>query len=932
MPDPINIGGLEVVSMNLVNQWGLSPASGSIEAVGDEPPVEGDELLLTLGGFSFYGLVTDVVRMVDQGKKWSITVTDMREKLKDDTVYGFLNRVEWIEDDPTTPGIDRKKRFAHLLPENWDSYTITYTDAPYTAAQMLDLLKDAPTVRYTWQIDPHDNLDQKPLAIDFETGKELGVVVQEIIEECGLVMGIDGEDTLRFAVLGEGDVPPFPSDSRQRQFGMALSTAPTKVRVVGDRNQYQVLNLSLNPDWKSGWQQWWGELQWLGKVEEWFGPFAETKSGRAELAAKARTVTVRDVVTASGDDTLADRGLWGEVSRMEIPAWIYLQDVVFKAYRVPNDFSVGETPLRSLELKEGLIVPVIYDGETGVHTRDPGEDEYLPDTKAFITVKGQPLDVWDPSRSGEFDPNVLENARSRWQSNARFNLDTRNFTVLFEEATFADAKDDGALIVFPNQHLNDIDDQLRYVGVPNANAQISATEVKATFVFAAERYHYDQGNGRRQDTVHQPGLLKHVVGDEEILYVDGEDADTKAEEIADLLLDREQQVLSGGYSRIGSAGTTLTGGMSQVVVNLSFGQGLTEQVRFSNERGLRNWDSDRELERRRKSKELFPGQKRAKEEVVLLEQTAKNYKAAQRPQHRHYTGIGDVAMKPVTNREANPKLDHRVDTAPVLKAGDCQFVDEDGNLGAEGDEFAGVVIPSEVTGSQVPLARQGLVPVRVQGPFNAGDGVGCDQDETVASSGGERNVGEVTRNYEGTDIVVVPVRLGAGSTRSRMEWELRPAGEGKVKMFGGTVTGFGESNFVPPGLTQNDWAEFEIGGSTVFYLKIEFTPTVEQNHYYTDPPNDTVLVKHVVGGGYAGTPSPDVTLEWGASLPDDEAPEVDVDTGAVDQVGIYHIPIADAQAVGDRFVTNNRLIGPLAAKFCGPAAMVVHELKITEQT
>lgn len=926
----IVIGGFEVVTMNLVNQWGLSPASGTLTVVGDGSVAEGDEISVSVGGFTFSGIVSSAVQSVNQGTLWELAVLDYREHLKDETVYGFFNRPEIIEDDPATPGIDRKRRYVHLYPDDWGTYKLTRTEAPHTAKEILTKVFSAATLQYSWSLQDHPRLARKPQQIDFETGKELGVVLQEILDTCGLVVTIE-DTTLRFGVEGEGDIPPFPANSRNRKLGQALPSRPSVINVVGDRNRYQLFNLPLTPSWNRLWESWWGEMQFLLKVEEWFGPYGKTKAGLAKRAADARTVTVRQVVAKEGVE-YADYGMWGEVSRMEIPAWMYLQDILFKAYSLPASLTVNQTPLKSTALVESLILPVTYDAKSGKHQIDEETPDQYLETKAFLTIQGQPLDVWDPTRSGEFEPNLLEEARTRWQANNRFDLDTKNFTIIFQEAVFRDGEGDKSLLVFPNQDTDDIDDDLRYIAVPNSAARIDPAPIYGSFCFEAERYAKSFGKGRRRDTIHQSDLRKDMVraasGDREVVYADGETADQKAQEIADLLLDGPTRILSGGYERIGEAGTTLTGAMSSVAISVTFSEGLTESVQFSNERGTLQWDSERELERKRKGAELFPGQHRLRDEARQLRETSLHLKAAQRQTQRHYQNLADTQMRPVSNREPNPKLVSRSSTVQELRAGDCLWRKSDGTIGAEGNEFVGVVIPSVVTGADVPVARQGMVPVRVRGPVRAGDQVGCDDatDEAdashIATSGGGRMVGRACADYDGSDVILIPVMIGAPGDRPLRQLTMT-AGDGVARIYYGQAYGMGIAGLID-GLTDGEWTDFAVSSETAFYLKIDFEPIPRSATIYGSDAEETTVWSVGSGGTRATIQLIQVT---GGETPADVKPTVNAETGVLEDNGSYHVRLGTARLSGGSVtVSHDGIYGPLAIAFCAPDTMKVFEM------
>lgn len=765
MPSPITINGLQVTDFNLVNQWGLSPASGSVGGVGGDGPSIGGLVGFTVGGFSFYGIALSNVEKhtFGGGLQREITLADFREKLKDDTVYGFFNRIEVIEDDPDTPGIDRRKRYLHLLPENWSTYTLTRTNEPLTAQEMLRYVLTAPTVSYTWTMDSHARLTAaRPFYVDFESGKELGVVVQEIIENLGLVLGISGANRLTVAVPGSGVLPSIPDDVEEYSLGEAQNPAPTRVYVIGDRNQYQLSNITLTPSWNRNWEAWWLEAAWLEKVRGWYGPYPDTLTGQAKLASDALRVTVRQVVAKEGAE-YKDSGLWGDVGRMEIPGWVYLRDIVFKAYMVPRTGTVGGTSVQNCELGDGLIQAMEYDSTNGAHTYVA--DEYYPDTKAFVTVKGQPLDLIDPSRAGTVDPDMLLLARNKWTSNNRFTIDTANKVIVFEDATFMPGADDKGLFVYPNKDIPDIDDTLKNLPLPNAEVEASPAQVKATLVFLAERFRYLRGNGSRADTVHQPGLFKENrdQGRGELKYADDESAEEKAKEIADLLLVDTPLLLSGGFRRRGSGGTHLSGMIRQVTMGLDFSGGLVETVRFSDESSKLEWASDRELERRRRSKELFPGQLENKREAEQLRQTSEAYRTAKQKTNPHYRDSAEIFSKPVTARDCSPVMVNRTDAEDPIQGGTVIFLDDDGRVDLEaGTRFAGVSIPSVITGKTIACATQGIVPVRVQGPVAAGANVGVASGSTKASADGSRNIGRAVAGYTGSEIILLPVQLGGG--------------------------------------------------------------------------------------------------------------------------------------------------------------------------
>ena len=87
-----------------------------------------------------------------------------------------------------------------------------------------------------------------------------------------------------------------------------MSSNATFVKVIGDRNQYQDLPVTLEPSWNRAWEAFVFEPDWLQEVAGTFGSFPDTPSGRASCKAKAMTVTVREYARVKSG--FADAGRW----------------------------------------------------------------------------------------------------------------------------------------------------------------------------------------------------------------------------------------------------------------------------------------------------------------------------------------------------------------------------------------------------------------------------------------------------------------------------------------------------------------------------------------------------------------------------------------------------------------------------------------------
>ena len=110
----------------------------------------------------------------------------------------------------------------------------------------------------------------------------------------------------------------------------------------------------------------------------------------------------------------------------------------------------------------------------------------------------------------------------------------------------------------------------------------------------------------------------HILGHGEVNYADGETAYKKAEKIAAPLTAGERFYASGGYTRHGGWGTVLSGVVDRVTTTISFSEGLVEVVEYTKERPNGAFENDRDLERKSRQKDLFPGLQANKTEVEQL--------------------------------------------------------------------------------------------------------------------------------------------------------------------------------------------------------------------------------------------------------------------------------------------------------------------------
>jgi len=882
----MNFAGGVVKSARFTQAWGASPGSGTLEVLGKMEVNVSVAVAFTLGSVTINGVVKKAEKKEqgEGGRLWDITVADNRELLSWDHLECMFNMVEIVEEKVDQPGVHRSKRYYSVYPDDWKALKRTYTTdkkgkaRALTAKEILDAIFKAKGIRYDFTFEDHKNLAKAPQAVDAQNGKEVSALVQEVLDKVGLLMTIKGMN-LSFCVKGEGQEPEKKEYSESITTGEALSNNATQVRIIGDRNLYQDLPVKLNPSWNRKWEDFVFEPDWLEAVEKHFGPYASDMVGRAERVLKSRQVTVREFCAKKKGKGFEDFGKWGEVSRMEIPAWVYLQEIVWKAYEIDRAFKLNGLDLFSLELKEGLLRAVTFDVKGKLSYAKP--EELYPDTKAFIIMKGQPIDLTDPSKTDVLDPKQFEHLKELWWSANRFHLDPKNYAVIFEDPIFVPtckkgggggsssgsnshsggggsnsqdsesqsgsqhtgqelarlldpatpefegvdsaggesggdgsgngaggngesagwstglgssyggngragkAKNNCSLFIYPNQALP-ASHPARNIVVPNADAEFQPAEIRGSFCFAGEKFSKEFGAGHKHGAVSVPGIGYHALMEEgawkeEVKYADDEGAEKKAKDAAEAYTDKQQTYKDGGLVNKGVCATELNGAIDRATYSLST-RGLEETLEYAKERAPSNFENERELERQKEQGELFPGQRAERQEVDELSYWARILKAMKQGQQaKPYLNLNDILLKPPGAIHCSPTV---VYPSKPVNAGDCIFKDGQ-KVDDKGDAFVGVVTCKISSKMAVPVATQGIVPVRISGPVEAGDAVGCEPGTRVATAAtpSTRPVGVVTMSYDGKHgEVLLPTRLGAAGPMARTPYEVLPVLDKKGKV------------------------------------------------------------------------------------------------------------------------------------------------------
>ncbi len=719
---------IAVQSITATFAWGASPGSASLtyisnDDIAESPVGVGDAISLFIGPDlsqpRFYGVcVSDSIGISSSGNERTMEFRDYREFLGWDVVFGAFNmEIIQIVDNR------RQKRYWHIFPADNVTGTRTYTDFPFSAAYILEALFSAPTVNpiggVRWQLDElrysSDNfgtpgtfvgINALPWAVilqapvynlDYTSGRTLGAAAAEISERLGtvfthaplpgllprLVWVRKGVGPLPIAF--NGLTPLFPDNSDQRRIGEAFSGHPSRIRLVGDRNMYQVLNLDLEADWKSGWEQFADFLEFAADIyARDSGLEADRKTrtrfnaggvvvagvqtdpehliGWADSSARAKEITVREyvellrrtiadpplviavngasltVTTTNVDSLFADHRRFNGRNRMDMPAALYLQSLLYRAFRpkrdpapiianiygasVPlADVQDGATHLSGAELVSRNLTRLTHDQVTGAISiyRDDAANLVPADGCGYAIVRGY-LVGEDLFRS--IDPhrfNVAQwfdkyaGTKALWQF-VPFHVDNSgegNQFVLFDRP-----------VIFPTNLLLEVNGH----AVVNALPQLTVPPVKAALTFAAEKYFFPntptgyRGVGSRDAVENIGGLAGEFLASTgggvslEVRYADGYGVDDHALVLADALLARQPVYTNGGFRIQGLAGYGLTGTIDRVTVH-DGPDGRWETVDFTNERPRNYFEPERALDRATAQNSLFNGQQELRDEA-----------------------------------------------------------------------------------------------------------------------------------------------------------------------------------------------------------------------------------------------------------------------------------------------------------------------------
>ena len=741
-------------SYHLTRAWGASPGAGIVEYVGDGPLTSpGCKLSVTAAGKVWWGVVkSDTHKIASDGQLRTLEFVDVREYLNwDYTFCSFNQRKDIIID-----GVLRR-RYVHILPKDFNAGLKLYTDQPFTADQILGAILGFTKRRFPktysveteWRNRSHVNMMLYPVFdLDFMGGRTLAAALTEIGEKLGLVFGLQDNQINPFALCwvrkGEGDLPTFddghgnrsvfPPNSDQRRLGSMFSEHPNKVRIVGGRNLYQVMDVPLIPDWLPAWQQFLDPMLFeqdiFNRGSEGGMRFFNTPNdpeqliGRLRAAALAKTITVRGyaqlraAVRLAGEapvdaDEWIDHRKWSGRMRADMPAELYMSALVFRAFR-PADFSFPNysgayVPLLSMEILPRLVTRVSHDPVSGMMAAYP---ELPLDGAGYLIAQGYQIGqdsfrTLDPARFNVAD---WQGRQDLWQA-ITFSIDDTGEGIPFLLAEEPVIRSSDLLVKGDGSDYP----------ILSANFTLHIPAVRACLVFAAEPFQAMRGRGSRLAAETVANLNGEFVtsanggtGITEIPYADGQLADEKAQMVAEALLRKPFVYAEGGYRIQGIVGTPLSPMIDRVTIHIT-PSGFYEEVDFTAERRADRFVPERRYDRITREKFLMPGQEELREQGRALRREAAGFAAAGNQEFR------GKLIEYLRGSQEPPVLITPDPAAVRVPAGTPVFRGADKKAAVLGQPmtdtvFVGVTArEGEVPSGQIPVLSVGRVFARVQG-------------------------------------------------------------------------------------------------------------------------------------------------------------------------------------------------------------------------
>lgn len=812
-------------SINATFAWGSSPGTATIIYIGETAITRGSRVLLTIGKNFFAGICqSDVANVSAGGNTRTLQFVDFRDFLTWDYVFCSFNKAV-----RRTVNGRRLKQYRHVYPADSQFQVETYTNSPLLAWQMIAAIFGAPTVGTPWSWDftsrgefPSGVLNAPVYDFDALNGKRLDAALNEICGRAGIVFTLVSTPQdlyhLVFTRKGFGALPPFPASSDDRNLGDKLSGNPTNVRIYGDRNLYQVMDAALTPDWSAAWQQY---FQVELFAEDLFLRATDPQSnqrynaitgdtekfiGRNRAMERALRMTVREYVALrnavalagdnpAGGDAFADTKLYAGRSRMDMPVALYLQTLLYRAFRpvmtgLKNRDGVF-IPIQNLALADRQLCRVSHDPVSGAMTAYPAEPV---DGNGYAITKGFQVgeEFLRQVKPADFDPAMFAEASpNRIWSTSSFQIDSSGEGTRF--VIF-----DQPIVVSTDLMIKDA--TTGNIAVINAAATLTVPTVKAALTFEAERYSSWWGvwpNVSRDTVENVPSLQMECVLQNgvftELPYEDGKYAADNAQLIANALLARQYAFYEGGYKDIwkptdapSTFGSQLSSMVDRIQIESGAKGGTFQVVDFASERERDYFEPERDLERRTVQNTLFPGQMELRSEADQFAKLAETFRQMPkdlknllarflRGQYQPDQTVFPCWFKP----RASGSLSGTMLAGTPLFGTRPEIATYPPDVSAEDVIFIGVTTRhNEPASKSFHVQNTGMGYARVQGPISENDPIGfsataADSVSPIAwlVKNGSPTVGKALQKItdNSTQLIKVMFGSGGGGTSSDVE-------------------------------------------------------------------------------------------------------------------------------------------------------------------
>lgn len=828
-PSSMLVGEAQLADFDGTFSWGAQPGQATAKIVADiggpagsiraVPRIaEGAYVQLrSIAGHVFHGVCKSAQPLdSSSGKEIRYTFYDLRMYLDFDGVRGAFN-IPDSDSVPITGGVIRKRRFRHLLPVNWATGVWTWTDAPYTAAQVINFLLGAPTIGSPWLANVpeyHPAMLTTPVyEIDFGDGTKLDQALVAVSEKLGMVFTLVDFYKLRWRrkgelilsgfsadpampwtggtsgipaspfPLGPGGWYVFPPHADNCRDGGSLGEAPTRAYVTGARNLYQVMNLTLVPDWAPGWtalgvfevfQDWLylnarvpGQTYTYAQRHLNVGddPKNEVGSAMAREAALRMTVrqfvALRSVAPYNDGAAFADRRRVNGRLRMDMPVALYLRTLVWRAWRLPD--TVLGRPAANWKIEERLLVGVTHDA-TGFLT--PSIDEPVDGNGYAVAQMVMGLDsstVRGAINSNLFNFAAWTAAQGAWQV-AGFQADSGS-------------GDQVPFIVFDHPVFRDTSKVVMQDGLPVVTYGMPAVPtVRASLVLGGERFETSYGSASKDTFLSEQALYRELVVSNtgvllgEVGYADGQTPVQKAQALAAAAITGQIVFRRGGFDRpmSGDSGVVVLNGLIDRVSFRSGPGGNREEVEFTTEWSPTGFNGERIYDRSRRDVNLYSGQEAVRAEIRVQQRIVQALRSGLRIESLDPDDVlldltgsrpdGRVVFEPAAIGTALPA------GTPVWRDPASRTVPLPAGATAPDMVWEGVtVLHGQPAGAGVPVRRTSPFKALVRGPVAVNDSVGRSSGHGYLEKDGTPSVGMAHAAVPDGETRLIEVRAGGGS-------------------------------------------------------------------------------------------------------------------------------------------------------------------------